>query len=151
MATKQEIVQALIVAYNKELETVLNYLSCSIDIDGVRAEAIKNALAGDVLGEITHAQQLGARVRQLGGAVPGSQALKMEQTFLQPPADSTDVVTVIKGVIAAEEDAIRHYNHIIKLCEGTDYVTQDLAVRILSDEEGHRQQFEGYLKEYTRG
>jgi bacterioferritin len=151
MATKQDVVQALIVAYNKELETVLNYLSCSIDIDGVRAEAIKNALAGDIQGEITHAQQLGARIRQLGGAVPGSQALKMEQTFLQPPADSTDVVAVIKGVIAAEEDAIRHYNHIIKLCDGADYVTQDLAIRILSDEEGHRQQFEGYLKEYAKG
>lgn len=151
MASKQEVIDALIVAYNKELETILNYLSCSIDIDGVRAEAIKNALAGDIQGEIGHAQQLGARVRQLGGTVPGSQSLKMEQSFLQPPKDTTDVVAVIKGVLAAEEDAIRTYNHIIKLCEGTDYVTQDLAIRILGDEEGHRQQFEGYLKEYAKG
>jgi bacterioferritin len=151
MATKTEIIQALTAAYNKELETVLNYLSCSIDIDGVRAEAIKNALAGDIQGEIGHAQQLGARIRQLGGTVPGSMALKMEQTYLQPPADTTDVVAVIKGVLAAEEDAIRAYNGIIKLCEGTDYVTQDLAIRLLADEEGHRQQFEGYLKEYAKG
>jgi bacterioferritin len=151
MATKAEIIDALNAAYNKELETILNYLSCSIDIDGVRAEAIKNALAGDIQGELSHAQLLGARVRQLGGTVPGSLSLKMEQSFLQPPKDTADVVAVIKGVLAAEEDAIRTYTAIIKMCEGTDYVTQDLAIRILGDEEGHRQQFEGYLKEYTRG
>jgi len=27
----------------------------------------------------------------------------------------------------------------------------DLAITLLADEEGHRQQFEGYLKEYTKG
>lgn len=126
-------------------------MSLSIDIDGVRAEFIKNALAADILGEIGHACQLGARIKQLGGQVPGSLGVTMEQTYLQPPKDTTDVVAVIRGVLQAEEDAIRHYNGIIKLCDGADYVTQDLAVRILTDEEGHRQQFEGYLKEYTRG
>ena len=151
MATTREIVQALVVAYGKEVETIINYLSLSIDIDGVRAEFIKNALAADIQGEITHARQLGARIKQLGGQVPGSLGIKMEQAYLQPPAETTDVVAVIRGVLRAEEDAIQHYNGIIKLCDGADYVTQDLAVRILTDEEGHRQQFEGYLKEYTRG
>ena len=151
MATKQEIVQALIVAYNKEVETVINYLSVSIDIDGVRADFIKQALIADIMGEITHAKQIGARIKQLGGQVPGSLGMKMEQSYLQPLADTTDVQTVIKGVLAAEHDAISHYNKLIKMCEGTDYVTQDLAITILSDEEGHRQTFEGYLKEYTRG
>ena len=151
MATKQEVIQALVKAYNKELETIINYLSVSIDLDGVRAEFIKQALGGDIQAELGHAKQLGARIKQLGGAVPGSLGMKMEQTYLQPPADTTDVVAVIRGVLAAEEDAIATYNGIIKLCEGSDYVTQDLAIRILSDEEGHRQQFDGYLKEYTKG
>lgn len=151
MATKQEIVQALIVAYNKEIETVINYLSISIDIDGVRADFIKQALTADIMGEITHAKQLGARIKQLGGQVPGSLGLKMEQKYLQPLEDTADVVSVIKGILSAERDAIDHYNKIIKMCEGQDYVTQDLAITILSDEEGHRQTFEGYLKEYARG
>ena len=47
-------------------------------------------------------------------------------------------------------DAIDQYKAIIKLTDGDDYVTQDLAITILSDEEGHRQQFEGYLKEYMK-
>ena len=150
MAAKAKIVAALQKAYAMELETVLNYLANSIHLDGVRAEAIKKALNADITGELMHATQVGHRIKQLGANVPGSLALAMTQKSLQPPTDTTDVVAVIKGVLAAEEDAIVHYKTIIKLCEGEDYVTQDLSIKILSDEEGHRQEFEGYLKEYVK-
>jgi bacterioferritin len=149
-ATKEQIVAALRKAFNMEIETIINYLANSLQLEGVRADFIKQALAADIQGEITHAQQLGNRIKQLGGAVPGSQELKFDQTTLQPPQDPTEVVDVIRGVLKAEEDAINHYKSIIKLVDGEDYVTQDLAIRILSDEEGHRQQFEGYLKEYSK-
>jgi bacterioferritin len=148
--TRDQILAALCKAYTMEVETVTNYLANSLDLEGVRAEFIKQALAADIQGELTHAQQLGNRIKQLGGSVPGSLRLDMSQKTLQPPADSTDVVTVIRGVLDAEEAAIAHYNTIIKMTEGVDYVTQDLAITILADEEGHRQQFQGYLKEYTK-
>lgn len=150
-AAKNKIVAALQKAYGMELETVMNYLANSIHLDGVRAEAIKKALSADIAGELTHATQVGNRLKQLGATVPGSLKLDMTQKSLQPPAETTDVVAVIKGVLAAENDAIDHYKALIKLCDGEDYVTQDLAIRLLSDEEGHRQEFEGYLKEYVRG
>jgi bacterioferritin len=150
-ATREQILAALCKAYSMEVETVVNYLANSLDLEGVRAEFIKQALAADIQGELTHAQQLGNRIKQLGGSVPGSQALAFTQKQLQPPSDTTDVVSVIRGVLAAEEEAIVHYNSLIKLTDGVDYVTQDLAITILSDEEGHRQQFQGYLKEYLRG
>src|SRR5437868_13778279 len=109
MATKQDIVNALIEAYNKELETVINYLSVSIDIDGVRADFIKQALAADITGELAHARQLGARTKQLGRAVPASMALKMQQASLPPPQGTTDVGGVIRGLLPSEHDAIQHY------------------------------------------
>ena len=149
-ATKEQIIASLRTAFNMELETVINYLSNSLHMEGVRAEFIKNALAADIQGELSHAQQLGNRIKQLGGTVPGSLDLKMTQTTLQPQADTTDVVDVIRGVLQAENDAIAHYKTLIKLTDGDDYVTQDLAITILSDEEGHRQQFDGYLKEYMK-
>ena len=149
--TKEQILESLRQAYNMELETVVNYLANSLDLDGVRADFIKQALATDIQGELTHAQQLGNRIKQLGGSIPGSLKLTMTQKSLQPPEDTTDVVAVIRGVLDAEEEAIKHYNALIRLTEGSDYVTQELAIRILSDEEGHRQQFQGYLKEYLRG
>jgi bacterioferritin len=148
--TREQILAALRKAYNMEVETIINYLANSLDMEGVRADFVKQALAADIQGEMTHAQQLGNRIKQLGGVIPGSLALEMTQKSLQPPDDSTDVVDVIRGVLEAEEAAIAHYNAIIKLTDGVDYVTQDLAITILADEEGHRQQFQGYLKEYMK-
>src|SRR5438445_6128245 len=149
-AAKEPIIAALQKAYNMELETVTNYLANSIHLDGVRAEAIKKALTADITGELGHATQIGHRLKQLGSSVPGSLKLKMTQKSLQPPVETTDVVAVIRGVVAAEQEAIALYNSIIQICEGTDYVTQDLAIKILADEEAHRQEFEGYLKEYVK-
>lgn len=148
--TKDQIISQLRQAYNMEVETVLNYLANSLHLEGVRAESIKKALAADIQEELGHAQQLGNRIKQLGGAIPGSLHLKMTQSSLEPPDDPTDVVGVIRGVLKAEEDAINHYRSLIKLTDGEDYVTQDLGITILAAEEGHRQQFEGYLKEYTK-
>lgn len=150
MKKHKEIIRALEDAYWKELETVQNYIANSINLDGVRAEEIKAALAADVTAELGHAQQLAGRIKVLGGRVPGSFEFEARQKELQPPRDTTDVAAVIRGVLAAEEDAIEGYNKLIKLCDGKDYVTQDLAITLLADEEGHRQQFASFLKEYAR-
>ncbi|MDX1951249.1 MAG: ferritin-like domain-containing protein [Verrucomicrobiota bacterium] len=144
----QEIINELITAYAMELETVQNYIAASVNPDGVRSDVIKKALAADVATEVMHAQQLAARIKTIGGIVPGSLSLPKSQKSLQPPASTTDVVAVIKGVIDAEEGAIAQYNKIIRLCDGKDYVTQDLVIEILSGEEDHRREFVGFLKEY---
>jgi bacterioferritin len=146
-----KIIKELSTAYAMELETVQNYIAASVNLDGVRSEVIKKALAADVPTEVAHAQQLAARIKTIGGTVPGSLALERGQKFLQPKDDSTDIVWVIKGVIAAEEAAIAQYNKIIKLCDGVDYVTQDMVIGILGGEEDHRREFIGFLKEYQKG
>jgi bacterioferritin len=56
---------------------------------------------------------------------------------------------VIEGVIAAEEAACAHYKKIIRATDGEDYVTQDLCIRLLADEEAHLILFKGYMKEYS--
>ena len=145
---RQEIIQLLTVAYWMEIETVMNYISCSVNLDGVRAEEIKKSLAADVTAEIGHAQQFARRIKNLSGVTPGSFEFKASQESLQPPAATTDVVSVIKGVIDAERGAIDHYTKLIKAVEGIDYVTQDMAIRILADEQDHLREFEGFLKEY---
>lgn len=146
--TTQQTIALLLESYGMELETVMNYLANSVNLDGVRAEEIKKSLGADVPGEIGHAQQLANRIKQLGGHIPGSASLKMGGQ-IQPVTDTTDVVGVIKSVIAAEEAACAQYKKIIKAVEGEDYVTQDLCIRLLADEEEHLVQFKGFLKEYT--
>ncbi|MFM8436309.1 MAG: ferritin-like domain-containing protein [Planctomycetia bacterium] len=147
--TTQQTIALLLESYSMELETVMNYLANSVNLDGVRAEEIKKSLGADVPGEIAHAQQLANRIKQLGGHIPGSANLKMGGQ-IQPVSDTTDVVGVIRSVIAAEEAACAQYKKIIKAVEGEDYVTQDLCIRLLADEEEHLVQFKGFLKEYAK-
>ncbi|OGU76468.1 MAG: rubrerythrin [Ignavibacteria bacterium RBG_16_35_7] len=150
MAANKEIISNLIKSYWMEIETVINYISNSVNLDGVRAEEIKKSLSVDILEEIAHAQSLAKRIKELGGSVPGSMQLKAEQKYLQTLKDTTDVVSVIEGVIQAEDGAVKQYNKLIKLCEGKDYVTQDLCIRLLGMEESHRIEFKGFLKEYKK-
>lgn len=149
-ARRDAIIQEVTYAYWMEMETTINYLAISVDLDGIRAEEIKKSLAADIQTEITHAQELAHRIKEIGGRVPGSFAFKAEQASLQPPEDSTDVVSAIHGVIEAENCAIQQYNKIIRLCDGIDYVTQDLCIKLLADEEKHRREFVGFLKEYEK-
>src|SRR5262245_26911149 len=147
---RTRIIAELKVAYWMEVETVMSYIANSTNLDGVRAEEIKKALAADVQAELGHAQVLARRIKTIGGTVPGSKAFKAGQDALQPPDDTTDVISVIKGVIAAEDAAIAQYNKLIKLCDGVDYVTQDLCITTLADEEEHRRDFVGFLAEYEK-
>lgn len=147
---REAIIAELKIAYAAELETVQNYLANSVDLDGIRAEEIKKSLAADVQEELTHANLIAKRIKVLEGRVPGSLELQRTQKSLQPPEDSTDVVAVIRGVITAEEEAIAQYEKIIKLCDQVDFVTQDMVVEILGDEQNHRRQFVGFLSEYER-
>jgi len=147
----QDIIDNLKIAYAMELETVQNYIAASVNLDGVRSDVIKKALAADVAEELTHAQTLANRIKTIGGQVPGSFDLERGQKSLQPLEDTTDIVAVIKGVIDAENGAIAQYNKIIEISDGRDYVTQDMAIGLLSGEEDHRREFIGFLKEYEKG
>jgi bacterioferritin len=145
---REEIVELLQTAYWMELETVMSYIANSVNPDGVRAQEIREALEEDIQEELGHAQQFANRIKELYGVVPGSLEFRAEQSYLQPPELQTDVVHVIKGVIEAETGAIEHYNRIIEATDGIDWVTQDMVIDILRDEEGHRRLFEGFLREY---
>ena len=145
---REQILEMLEKAYWMEIETVMSYISNSVNPDGVRAQEIIESLNADIQEELGHAQQFAARIKELYGVVPGSMAFTAEQSYLQPPEHQTDVVHVIKGVIEAETGAIEHYNAIIEATEGVDPVTNDMVIAILRDEEGHRRLFEGYLREY---
>jgi bacterioferritin len=145
---RERIIDMLTKAYWMEIETVMSYLANSINPDGVRAQEIIESLKQDVQEELGHAQQFGDRIKELYGVVPGSLDFRAEQSYLQPPDQQTDIVHVIKGVIAAEAGAIEHYNAIIEFTEGRDPVTQDMVIEILRDEEGHKRLFEGFLREY---
>ncbi|HMI80301.1 MAG TPA: ferritin-like domain-containing protein [Solirubrobacterales bacterium] len=145
---REEIVALLTRAYWMEIETVMSYLAASTNLDGVRAQEIRESLAEDIEEELGHAREFAKRIKELYGVVPGSEEFSAEQSFLQPPEEQTDVIHVIRGVIKAETGAIEHYTQIVEETEGIDPVTQDMVIDILRDEQGHRRLFEGFLREY---
>jgi bacterioferritin len=145
---RHQIVGMLETAYWMEIETVMSYIAGSVNPDGVRAQEIKESLEQDITEELGHAQQFAGRIKELYGVVPGSEEFGTEQSYLQPPEHQTDVVHVIKGVIAAEAGAIEHYSRIIAETDAVDPVTQDMVIDILRDEQGHLRLFEGFLREY---
>jgi len=145
---RAEIIELLKKAYWMEIETVMSYITNSVNPDGVRAQEIIESLREDIQEELGHAQQFAARIKELYGVVPGSMDFTPEQSYLQPPEHQTDIVHVIKGVIEAETGAIEHYNQIVEATEEVDPVTNDMVIDILRDEEGHRRLFEGFLREY---
>lgn len=149
-SNNNEIIEALKIAYAMELETVQNYIAASVNLDGLRSDIVKKALAADVTEELGHAQTLANRIKTIGGIVPSSFDLDRAQESLQTTEDTTDILGVVRGVIKAEEAAIAQYNKIIQLSDGVDYVTQDMAIGLLSGEEDHLREFLGFLKELEK-
>ena len=146
-AKRTEIVELLTRAYWMEMETVMSYVANAANLDGIRAEEVAESLAADVTEELGHARQFADRIKELYGTPPGSLDFSAEQANLQP-GDPTDVASVIRGVIEAEAGAITHYTRIIEACDGVDWVTQDMVIDILRDEESHMRSFERYLREF---
>lgn len=147
--TSNEVTDLLRKAYSDEIETVMNYLTNSIVLEGVSAEEVRESLETDIQEELGHAEMIGQRLKQLDERPPASYDFEARQEGLQPPEDSTDVLSVIDGVLEAEEDAISTYRDVISAArEADDPVTEDLGVTILADEEAHRTEFRGFKREY---
>ena len=125
---RQQLIELLTKAYWMEIETVMSYISNSINPDGVRAQEIIESLQQDIQEDWATPPSTARASRKLYGVV-GSLDFKAEQSC-SPPPEQTDIVHVIKGVIEAESGAIEHYNKIIEFCEGRDPVTQDMVIAI---------------------
>lgn len=83
--SSERVVELLKTAYADEIETVMNYQTNAIVLDGVRAEEIKESLKQDVQEELGHAEQLGQRLKQLDARPPGSAEFTPSRTRYSRP------------------------------------------------------------------
>ena len=135
-------------AYWMEIETVMSYITNSINPDGVRAQEIIESLQEDVQEELGHAQQFANRIKELYGVVPGSLEFTPEQT-LPAAARAADRHRARHQGRDRGRDrrdrALQPHHRVHRRDRPGD---QDMVIAILRDEEGHRRLFEGFLREY---
>ena len=138
MDKARDVVSGLKKSYAMELESVQNYLANSIHLEGPAADKVKKVLENAASNELQHARRLAMRIKILGDRVPGSLELPRDQNYLQPPIDNRDSVTVIRGALTATDAAIAHYQIMIQITEDFDFVTQDLLIELLAEEQEQR-------------
>jgi bacterioferritin len=135
MDKARDVVSGLKKSYAMELESVQNYLANSIHLEGPAADKVKKVLENAASNELQHARRLAMRIKILGDRVPGSLELPRDQNYLQPPIDNRDSVTIIRGALTATDAAIAHYQVMIQITEDVDFVTQDLLIELLAEEQ----------------
>lgn len=149
---EEKVVELLKKAYSDELETVINYLSHSVRLETFDGHDIAEELLKDVQNESDHAERLGERIKILGSEPPTSLDIKeqFDQDELNHIEDTSDVLSVIDGVIAAEKEAVNVYRELIRTArQAEDYGTARLAEELLQDEEEHLQEFKEIRSDFN--
>ena len=147
----QKIIDLLKKAYVDEIETVTNYIAHGVRLDTFDGQDVAEDLLADVQEEQQHAQRLGQRLKVLDDVPPTSldDDMEFKQDSLNNIDDTTDVLSVIDGVIEAEKDACETYKSLITVArENEDYGTASLAEELLQDEELHLEEFRSIRKEF---
>jgi bacterioferritin len=147
----QKVIDLLTKAYVDEVETISNYLAHGVRLDTFDGHDVAEELLADVSEEQQHAQMLGERLKVLKEVPPTSLDDDMEftQQDLNGIDDTTDVLSVIDGVISAERDACDTYRKLVKAARDVDdYGTASLAEDLLRDEEEHLEEFLSIRKEF---
>jgi ferritin-like protein len=142
-----EILVELQISYATEIEIIQDYLANATDLEGARAEPIKELFDEQVQTALGHARRLAKRIKALAGRVPRSSELSTVPKDLPPPIDITDLDSALIGAIKSEDAAIAQYERLIRLCDGHDFVTLDLVIELLVDEREGRQRLVALLAE----
>jgi bacterioferritin len=125
-------------AIAREIAVSIQYMWQHVMGEGMESPGVVDILKKIAVVEMKHTEAIAERLDFLGGT-PTTQPtpIKVGGTLQK----------MIKDDIAAEEDAIKLYKGIINLADKeNDVVTRKLFEDILSDEEGHLNEFQTLLR-----
>jgi bacterioferritin len=137
MADTKKIIDALNRARTLELAAIVQYMKHHYEVTGMESPAVADIAKDTAIDEMKHAESLGERIAYLGGE-PTKEIGSI--------ATGGDLKKMIQDDLAAENTAIAEYREIIKLCQAEgDYTSRRMMEQILSDEEGHADNWENLL------
>jgi len=137
-------------AYADEWLAAYSYMHMAQIVTGrPAAQYLEKLLRESAAEELEHQDELAKRIAQLGG-MPLADPSRLVETsndgYPTPPADPTDLESMISTVIQAEKGAIEVYNRLAQKTFGKDPITYNLMVHILEEEVEHEDEFERLLR-----
>jgi bacterioferritin len=123
---------------------VLRYKSHYFLADGIHADAAKDEFQEHAQDEQQHADQIAARIKQLGGVPdfnPDTLTGRSHAEFTQ----GQSLVEMIEEDLIAERVAIESYREIVQFLGDRDSTTRRLMEEILATEEEHADDMAGLL------
>lgn len=134
---KAKIIEALNKDRADELAAIIQYMGHHYMAEGMESPAVIEMFKSTAIDEMKHAEMLGERINYLGG----------EPTTLPSHIKrGGDLRKMIQDDLDSENMAIAQYKEHIKLCaEEGDPTSRLMLEGILSDEEGHADNWETTL------
>lgn len=143
-----ELISELNRAYADEWLAFYQYWLTAQVAQGRESKMVAQELKRVAMEELEHAEELAARIIQLGGKPlvnPKEWFTKTNCAYKEPPKDPKDVTQMIKDTVEAERCAISIYNKLAARTHGKDHTTYHLARHILAEELEHEDTFENLL------
>jgi bacterioferritin len=149
-ADRETVLKLLNEALATELICVLRYKRHYFMADGIHAASVAQEFLEHANEEQAHADQIAARIVQLGGAPnfsPEGLASRSHAEYVE----GTDLLDMIKEDLVAERIAIDSYREMVQYCGNNDPTTRRMLESILAMEEEHADDLVSLLQQFGRG
>jgi bacterioferritin len=148
-ADRETVLKLLNEALATELICVLRYKRHYFMASGLQAQSVAQEFLQHANEEQAHADQIAARIVQLGGEPnfsPEGLATRSHAEYVE----GSDLVDMIKEDLVAERIAIDSYREMVRYCGNDDPTTRRMLEGILAMEEEHADDLVSLLEELGR-
>ena len=147
-ADRKRVLELLNTALATELVCVLRYKRHYFMAQGLEADPVAAEFAQHATEEQQHADQIAARIMQLGGEPDFSPDGLASRSHSQYD-DSKGLIAMIKEDLIAERIAIESYNEMVRFVGDGDPTTRRMLEGILAMEEEHADDLASLLHKLT--
>lgn len=140
------VLDQLNAALSEEWMAYYQYWTAAQIVVGPQRREIQNEFMEHAVEELQHADWICKRILELEGVpvlTPQQWYEKAMCTYEAPT--QFDAKYLLKVIEIAEQCAMRRYAHIAEITEGKDFITNDLAKKILAEEADHEQEMADFL------
>ena len=143
-ADRETVIKLLNEALATEIVCVLRYRRHYFMAQGIHSDPIANEFLQHANEEQQHADQIAARITQLGGA-PNFSPDGLTSRSHSEYVEGQNLVDMIKEDLIAERIAIDTYTEMIRYVAQTDITTRRMLESILAVEEEHADDMASFL------